>query len=97
MPRLPPVQIKRLRLRLDRNPIYTQYASSGTLEGVSRFMVADLLQASPDAPHDLLKSKLDRLISIAELAQDEKILSFLRALYKYFSEVLSQDKGSDHE
>ena len=96
-PRLPPVDVRRLRSRLDRDPVFAKYAASGTLVGVTRYMLADLLQASPDAPSDLLRSKLDRLISTAELAREAEIIKFFHAIEQHFAHVLRPQRDSPHE
>lgn len=88
MPQLRPLEVQRLRSQITREPAYKKYAQTRSVEGVSRFMFTDMLQCSPDAPRDLISLKFNRLLTQAQLAQDQEILTFLQTCREYFQELL---------
>ena len=81
VPKLPPREVKRFRSRIEKNVAFKIYRETGSLDEVSKYMFADLLEASPDAPSEVLDYKFERLLNLAELAQDDEIISLVINLH----------------
>lgn len=90
---MPPIERKRFLSRMKNDQAFASYSVDKTVEGVTRYMFADLLQASPDAPPAVLRAKFDRLLSQAELAKDRNVLDFLELCERRFFD----DDGAERE
>ncbi len=87
-PSLRPVEVKRLITRIKSSAAYKTYSKQGTIEAVNPYLFADLLQASPDAPSQILLTKMNRLLGLGEMIRDDEVLRFLKACKDEFSEIL---------
>lgn len=93
---LPPIERKRFLSRMKREKAYKLFSTSRSLDGITRYMFADMLQASPDAPPELIRSKFDRLSSLAEIANDPQVLEFLELCErKFFAQSHAGQEESD--
>jgi hypothetical protein len=93
-PKLPPLDVKRFRSRMAKDRSFQIFRATGSLDEVSPYMVADLLQASPDARRDVLRQKFNHLLSIAQLAGDNDVLAFLQACRKHFSSLFESEEDA---
>jgi len=87
-PKLSPLEIKRFKSRMAKDRSFQIFKATGALDKVSHYMLADMLQASPDAPPDVLQHKFNHLLSTAQLAKDNDILTFLQACARQFKNLL---------
>lgn len=97
--RLSPTEARRFRAQLRRASAFQVYSSTGSVAAISRFMLSDMLQCSPDAPTDLLRSKFDRLLSQAELANDGELKLFLNECEDRFGDLFGgrKEEGDGQE
>jgi hypothetical protein len=96
-PKLPPLEVKRFKSRMAKDRAFQTFKATGSMDGVSHYMLADMLQASPDARRDVLRYKLNHLQSTAELSGDSDILAFLRACRRHFSKLFESEEDEAHE
>jgi len=87
-PKLSPLEVKRFKSRMAKDRAFQIFMATGTLDEVSHYMLADMLQASPDARRDVLQRKYDHLLSTAQLARDNDILAFLQTCGRHFTNLL---------
>jgi hypothetical protein len=95
-PKLSPLEVKRFKSRMAKDRAFRIFATTGSVNEVSHYMLADMLQASPDARHDVLRHKFDHLQSTAQLAADNDILAFLHACRAHFSNLLESEEGDPY-
>ncbi len=87
-PSMRPLDMKRFLSRIKDSAAYKEFSKQGTLEEVTEYLFADLLQASPDAPRQIFHAKINRLLKVGELSKDEDIQKFLIACEnKFFDEI----------
>lgn len=87
-PSLRPTDMKRFLSKVQSSAAYKQYIETGSIGEVSVYLILDLLQASPDAPKDIFKAKINRLKKIGQLSKDKEIIKFLTACEnKLFHEI----------
>lgn len=95
--RLSPIEDKRFRSRMNRDRAFQRFSKTGTLEDVSWYMLADLLQVSPDSPADILNRKFNHLLATAELINDKPIISFLQACRDRFADFIDSPQEDDND
>jgi hypothetical protein len=97
--RLSPMEARRFGAQLRRASAFQLYSTTGSVAGISRFMLSDMLQCSPDAPTDLLRFKFDRLLSQAELANDGELKLFLSECEQRFADLFGgrEEEGDGEE
>jgi hypothetical protein len=83
-------QIRRLeaehfirQLKSDR--AFEIYLKNHSLDEVSSYMFIDMLACTPDASREIIKQKLDQLLTTANLVDDKEINTFLDECAKKFS------------
>jgi hypothetical protein len=86
---LPKREADRLLRRIRSEQAYGIFVRSGDVAGISSYMFTDLLNCSPDAAPETIRTKFQRLLSNAELLGDVSVLKFLRACEKRFSNLMS--------
>jgi hypothetical protein len=86
---LPKREADRLLKRIRSEQAYGIFLRSGDVAAISPYMFTDLLNCSPDAPPETIRTKFQRLLSNAELLGDAAVLKFLRACEKKFSNLMS--------
>ncbi len=91
-PKLRPIEVRRFRLRITRDPAYQLFAKTGSVQEVSWYVFADMLQVSPDAPVDIVRRKFDQLLTTAVLASDNEVIGFLQACEAHFARHLRSSK-----
>lgn len=69
---------RRILGRLERHELYRQYLSGRGL-GHSAYRFYDLLNCSPDVPREVMTTKVDLLLAVAEAAKSEEVKAFLNA------------------
>jgi hypothetical protein len=85
---IPRREAERFLKKIRAEVAYKVFSATGSLDEVSPYMFTDLLNCSPDAPADTIRSKLDRLLSVAELVNERDVLSFLKACEGHFANLL---------
>ncbi len=81
-------------LRKIRSERAYQLFSTGGISEVTSYMFTDLLNCSPDAPPDVIRTKFQRLVTNASLIGDETILSFLRSCEMQFANLVGDTDAS---
>ena len=79
-----PLRDQRFIKRIKKDPLFKKFQAEKTLDNATRYMFTDLLVCAPDASEDIIKQKVDRLITNAILISDEEILNFLEACKEKF-------------
>ena len=74
--------------KMKAQPLFRSFLQNN-LNKESRYALTEMLNASPDAPSNLIVKKFRRLQSTAELAGNEDIIRFLSACITAFPEFLS--------
>lgn len=95
-PKLSPLEIKRFKSRMAKDRAFQIFKTTGTLDQVSNYMLADMLQASPDAHRDVLQHKFNHLLSTAQLAGDNEILAFLQTCGRHFISFLGSGEDTHY-
>ncbi|MEX1247782.1 MAG: hypothetical protein WEA61_04825 [Anaerolineales bacterium] len=81
-------EIQRLRTRIMREPAFTVYEKTRSVSAVTSFMFTDLLQCTPDALPELVRLKFDRLMNLAQLAQENYLIDFLKECDSKFHNLM---------
>ncbi len=90
---IPKVEADRFVKRVKSQALFQEYRSTGNLDVVSRYGFTDLLNCTPDAPVETIRIKFDRLLSMAQLVNDEEVVSFLRTCRAKFASLLGEGKA----
>lgn len=85
---VPKREAGRLIKRLQSEPAYQVFAATASVDRVSEYMFTDLLNCSPDAPAETIRTKFHRLVSIAELIGNKDALKFLSACASKFGRLM---------
>ena len=95
-PKLSPLEVKRFRSRMAKDSAFRSFKATGSVDQVSHYMLADMLQASPDARRDVLRHKFNHLLSTAQLAGDNDVLAFLQACGRHFSNLFESEEDAPY-
>ncbi len=85
---IPKREAERLLKKLRSDAAYQVFEKTGDAASISRYMFTDLLNCSPDAPPETIRTKFRRLLSNAELIGDEDMLRFLKVCEQQFSTLM---------
>jgi len=88
-PDLPKLVAERFIRQLKNDPCFLSFNKSGNLNEVSPYMFADMLACAPDASKEIMKQKFERLLTTANLVNDEEILKFLEACAIKFAQLIN--------
>lgn len=94
-PKIPKQDAARFVKQLKRDPLFKVYRA-GKLESVTAYHFTDMLNCSPDAPKELIKSKFDRLRTISRLAGDPQVVEFLEDCAVKFAGLLAAAKSEEN-
>jgi hypothetical protein len=72
-------------------PLFKRHDTGGISEG-NRYEFTDMLNCSPDAPHDVIRAKFERMKAMAQQAGDKDVLKFLEDCGAQFSKVLKSSQ-----
>ena len=72
-----PIESKRFISRIKNSEAYKTYIIEKDKTNLTIYLIADLLQASPDAPKNIFELKINRLLKDAQEVKDEEIFKFL--------------------
>jgi hypothetical protein len=86
---IPKREAERLLKKLRSDSAYQVFEKTQDASSITRYMFTDLLNCSPDAPPETIRTKFRRLLSNAELIGDEDILRFLKACGQQFSTLMT--------
>jgi hypothetical protein len=85
---VPKREAERLLKRVQSESAYQVFAGTMSVNGISQYMFTDLLNCSPDASAETIRTKFRRLMSIAELIGDKNVLKFLSACESKFGRLM---------
>jgi len=91
---IPKREAERLLKKLRADAAYQAFEKTGDATSVSRYMFTDLLNCSPDASPETIRTKFRRLLSNAELIGDEDVLRFLNLCEQKFSTLMASPAAS---
>jgi len=86
---IPKREAERLLKKLRSDAAYQAFEKAGDAASITRYMFTDLLNCSPDAPPETIRTKFRRLLSTAELIGDEQMLRFLKLCEQQFSTLMA--------
>jgi hypothetical protein len=87
---IPKREAERLLKKLRSDASYQVFEKTGDAASISQYMFTDLLNCSPDAPPETIRTKFRRLLSNAELIGDEDMLRFLKVCEQQFSALMAK-------
>ena len=87
IPKIPKRDADRFVKQIRSQPLFKRHNSGRISEG-NRYEFTDMLNCSPDAPHDVIRAKFERLKAMAHQAGDKDVMMFLEECGIQFSEVL---------
>ena len=90
---IPKREAERLLKKLREDAAYQLFCKTGDAASISRYMFTDLLNCSPDAPPETIRTKFRRLMSNAELIGNEDMLRFLKVCEQQFSTLMATSAG----
>lgn len=85
---IPKREAERLLKKLRSDAAYQAFEKSGDAASINRYMFTDLLNCSPDAPPETIRTKFRRLLSNAELIGNEDMLRFLKICEQQFRTLM---------
>lgn len=91
---IPKREAERLLKKLRSDAAYQVFQKTGDATSISRYMFTDLLNCSPDAPPETVRTKFSRLLSNAELIGDQELLRFLKMCEQQFSTLMTKPSAS---
>ena len=83
--------------KMRQEQAYQIFFTKGNLEEVSSYMFTDFLNCSPDAPVETIRTKFRRILAMAELVNDQEILSFLKSCETQFGNLLGSSQVAGKE
>lgn len=92
---IPKREAERFLKKIRSEPAYQEFSTKGNLAEVTQYMFTDLLNCSPDAPVETIRIKFGRLLSIAELVNDQDILRFLKSCETQFANLLTITRAKE--
>lgn len=95
--KLSPLEEKRFKARMSQDKAYQFFTKNGHINDISWFLVAALLQVSPDSSKDIINRKYDQLMSVAQLIEDSEIISFLTICKEKFDKYFDTSKGGNDD
>lgn len=75
---------QRILKQLRDHSLFIKFGAEGAVDVDDRYVFLDLLNCSPDAKTEVIRTKLDRLAAVAEMAGDSEVKSFLSACLEIF-------------
>ncbi len=90
---IPKREAERFLKKLRAESAYRTFSASGNLSGVSQYNFTDMLNCSPDAPVETIRSKFERIHAIAKLVDDQEIERFLHLCKAQFASLLGSDSS----
>lgn len=72
---------------LVKHPLYRKYLDNASVQGSTIYELTDMLGCSPDAPIEMIRNKLRRLRTMAELMDKKNIIAFLEMFYSEFPQL----------
>ncbi len=94
-PKIPKQDAGRFVKQLKRDPLFKVYGT-GKLDSAMPYQFTDMLNCSPDAPRELIKSKFDRLRAISRVAGDPQAVEFLDDCAVKFAGLLAAVKSEEN-
>ncbi len=85
---LPRREAERFVKKFKSEAVFQTFLFKRNLAGVSRYVFTDLLNCSPDASTEIIRTKFDRLVMNAELVNDKDVLLFLEECKKNYANLL---------
>ena len=85
------LEAKRFLRKIKKSSAFKCYEKTRSIEGVSIYMFADMLECAPDASNRIVKQQYERFLSSASLASDEEVVGFLSKCGEVFSEVMTEE------
>ena len=96
-PNMPKAEAARFRKQISSQQLFHTYLQRGNLTGESPYALTDMLNASPDAPKEVVAAKFLRVQATAALIGDRTIEKFLDACAKAFPDLLATAKPRNVE
>lgn len=90
---LHPRELNRFLAKIRKENAYIFFATDGNLNRVSKYMFTDLLGCTPDASSEIIKSKFNRVLTIANFTEDSKVIEFLNQCSLVFSSLMEIKGG----
>jgi hypothetical protein len=87
---VPKREAERFLKQVRSQAAYKQFVGSGIGAPISPYMFTDMLNCSPDAPLETIRAKFNRILSMAELVNDQGILTFLKACENQLGRLLGR-------
>ncbi|MFC2081997.1 hypothetical protein ACFLR0_02315 [Candidatus Bipolaricaulota bacterium] len=78
---------KKQMMHYRRHELVASFLKGGSLRPADKYHLFDLLNCSPDAPHEIVEMRVQNFISTVELAGDEEILRFVSECREVFPEL----------
>lgn len=73
-------------------PLFRQFSKSGKISGSTQYEFRDMLSCSPDAIKEVVALKFGRLLSTAQLTEEEDVIRFLETCKHEFRYLLQDSK-----
>ena len=94
-PTVHPREANRFLRKVKKDVSYIYFQKDGNLERVSPYMFTDMLGCTPDASREIVRKKVDRLLSAATLVGDRTIIDFLENCRQKFSDLTDKEKPNE--
>ncbi len=85
---LHPREVNRFLSKVKNETAYVYYSKDKSLDRVTAYMFTDFLGCTPDASPEIIKKKLDRLMAMATLIDDNSIIKFFDDCKTKFANLL---------
>lgn len=93
-PKIPKQDAARFVKRVKRDPLFKLHLTDG-FDPATPYQFTDMLNCSPDAPRELIRSKFDRLRAISQLAGDPQVVEFLEDCAVKFTGLLGAPESKE--
>ncbi|MHA7629201.1 hypothetical protein [Corallococcus sp. M7] len=84
---LPKQDLERFRRQIYPHPLFSSFRGTAHVSEEDWYQLADLLHIRPDASQEVVRTRFDKLRSLAELTSDADVIQFLEACARTFPQL----------